>query len=115
MLAKLGLRQHTPLLQDLIRRFLDLAAAKGDVSTGGGSAAAASSSGGSQLQDKLSSTRRSQEAMLLWCMAVLDMREPAHLTRALLRRLQGTSELSTAAMAQLVQVQMWLQVSRTKE
>lgn len=98
MLAKLGVRQHTPLLQALIQHFLDL------------TAAAAASSGGSR-GDAPASARR-WEAMLLWCIAVLDMRQPAHLTRALLRRLQGARQLSTAAMAQVVQVHMWLQVRK---
>jgi hypothetical protein len=50
--------------------------------------------------------------MLLWCAAVLDMRQPAQLLRKLLQQLHGASELPTHAMAQLVQVHMWLEVSK---
>jgi hypothetical protein len=49
--------------------------------------------------------------LLLWCTAVLDMRQPTQLLQKLLQQLHGASELPTHALAQLVQVHMWLEVS----
>lgn len=115
MLAKLGLSQHTPLMQALMQRYLDLAAAPATKHSPAAAAAAAGVPGhGSRragAEDAASSFRRSQAVMLLWCAAVLDMRQPSQLLRKLLQQLHGASELLTAAMAQLAQVHMWLEVS----
>jgi hypothetical protein len=104
MLAKLGLSQHTDLLQALAERFLVL---QGTRTHDSRHLSSSSSSGSGSTSVDL---RRQRELMLLWCAAVLDMRQPPELLGRLLKPLLGADNLSTACMAQLVQVHMWLQV-----
>ena len=109
MLAKLGFSQHQALLQGLIKHFL-LLQPPPDTNQSSYSRHG-SSSDGSDCSSTVSSFKRPQQAVtLLWCAAVLDMRQPRKLLRELLLHLRGATALPTAVMAQLVQVNMWLEV-----
>jgi hypothetical protein len=109
MLAKLGFSQHKDLLQGLIRHFL-LLQPPPDAYKGRRSSSSDGSVDGSDGSDRRSIKRQQQVVTLLWCAAVLDMRQPRQLLRDLLLQLGGATALPTAVMAQLVQVHMWLEV-----
>jgi hypothetical protein len=113
MLAKLGHSQHKALLQGLIRHFLLLQPPPDAYSRHRSSSSNDGSSDGSDGSSTVSSFKQQQQVVtLLWCAAVLDMRQPRKLLRELLLQLQGVTALPTAVLAQLVQVRMWLEVGR---
>lgn len=111
-LAKLGLTQHTALLELLIQQFLLRAPLNTTNTTANNTSHTTSSSSHILLGGGRAAASQQQQAVaLLWCAAVLDMRQPVALLVDLLQQLQGVVvDLPTASLAQLVQVHLWLKV-----
>jgi hypothetical protein len=126
-LAKLGYTQNKPLLLLCIQRFLDKVPSSSP-SSKIGSSSSSSRRGGAQYV-RVSHNLRQQAVLLLWSAAVLDASSTAALS--LLQQLLAVAQarphqqqqqqspsssqqqqqlLPAASLAQLVQVQMWLQV-----
>jgi hypothetical protein len=111
-LARLGYTQHTALLQLLLAQFV---ARLPKQLTTPAARSSSKSQGSSQQQQVLLWPFANQAALLLWCCAVLDVQEPADALKPLLKVLRQADvagcQLPQQSLAQLVQVQMWLQVS----